>query len=235
MTMNNFRVGLAGVSAALAFPAWGSELAYTFMDFQALDVTTHAVGTQTPVPGQTVNITTRDGDGVAVAGSLAAGKRFYLGGAYRSSIVHLDGKVTSPLTSVAVANTFDLTSTRLAFGYLHPIGEKADLIAEISYDSVTYDFGSLAGENFDVRKSGAGAQVGFRWNPVRALEIYGFGRHLPAGKPKLSALELEPDTIVNAGLRWYFFQGLGVGIDFESGDVKTTTISMRFNFGNLPW
>jgi hypothetical protein len=218
-----------------AIPVWASELSYTFLDFQTLDVTVDAQGIQQPVPLQTVSIVTSDGDGIAVGGSMATGDRFYLTGAYRSSIVDLDGVITSPLTTVTVTDQFDLTLGRLGLGYLHPIGETLDLVAEISYDSVNYDFGSVAGENFDLDDSGAGALVGLRWNPIRALELFAFARHSPLAKTDLSTLEFESDTVAHAGLRWYFFEDLGIGIEYESGEVETTTISMRFSFGNLTW
>jgi hypothetical protein len=212
-----------------------SELSYTFLDFQSLNQTVDAAGVQSPVPLQTVSVATGDADGIAVAGSLAAGEKFYIAGSYRSSIVDVVGTVQSPLTSVTVNDEFDLTAGRLSLGYLHPIGETLELIAEVSYDTVNYDFGSLAGENFDLDDSGVGAQLGFRWNPMPALEIFAFGRHSSVGRANLSAGTLESDTTAHAGFRVYFFRDLGVGLEYESGPLETTTISMRFSFGNLPW
>jgi hypothetical protein len=220
---------------ALLPSAQASELAYTFLDFQALDSSVDAAGTQSPVPLQTVNIATDTGDGIAVAGSMAAGNRFYVGGIYKSSIIDVHGVISSPLVTLSLDDQFDLTQTRLSFGFLQPIGESFDFVAEVSYDSATYDFGSLAGENFDIEDSGVGAQLGFRWNPVRAFELFVFGRASPVAKANLSTRELESDMILHTGLRWYFFEDLGVGIEFESGNVETTTISMRFGFGDLPW
>ena len=224
------------VSFCLLLPdARGSELSYTFLDFQSLDVTVDAAGSQTPVPLQTVSVEAGDGDGIAVGGSMAAGEHFYLSGGYRSSIVDVRSVVSSPLTTVTVDNQFDLTLGRLSLGYLHPIGETLDLVAEVSYESVNYDFGSVGGENFDLDDSGAGALLGFRWNPVPAVELFAFARHSPMAETNLSALEFDAGTIAHAGLRWYFFEDLGVGVEYESGEVETTTISIRFGFGNLPW
>ena len=231
--------GAAGIVATgmslLQGPAAASELSYTFLDFQSLDQTIGAAGVQSPVPLQTVSIVAGDGDGIAVGGSVAAGQRFYIAGAYRSSIVEAQGIVESPLAAVTVQDEFDLTHGRLSLGYLFPVGETLDLIAEVSYDTVTYDFGSLAGENFDLEDSGVGGKVGLRWNPIPAFELFAFARHSPLGKANLTTLEFESDTTAHVGLRWYFFSDLGLGIEHESGDVETTTISMRFSFGNLPW
>lgn len=224
---------VATASPFLPRPAGASELAYTFLDFQALNHSVDAAGVQMPVPEQTVSVQAGNGDGVAVGGSFAIADRFYLGGLYRSSIIDDTGVVSSPLATAPIDDEFDATLGRLAFGYLHPIGENLDLVAEVSYDSATYDFGSVAGENFDADGSGVGAQLGFRWNPVRALELYAFGRYSAVGKSRLSTREFEADTLVSAGFRWYFFEDLGLGLEFESGEIETTTISMRFSFGRL--
>lgn len=215
-------------------PARATDLAYTFLDFDALNSSVDAAGTQAPVPDQTVSAETGSGKGVAVAGSFAVGTRFYVGGLFRSSIIGVTTAVTSPFAVSTIDDKFDVTLGRLAFGYVHPIGDQLDLVVEVGYESANYDFGSLAGENFDLQTSGAGAQLGFRWKPLRALEVYAFGRYSPAGKSDLSTGQFESDTLFNAGFRRYFFDTLGFGVEFESGEVNTTTISMRFSFGKLP-
>jgi len=218
-----------------SFGASASELSYTFLDFQRPESTVDAFGVQTPVPGQTVQINALDGEGIAVGGSLALVHGLYFAGSYRSSIVDVTGSITSPLVTVNVTDTFDLVASTLAFGYAHEFGDNFDLIAEISYDSSNYDFGSFAGENFDIDESGAGARLGFRWNPVPPVELYLFGKYSPVAKALLSEGTFEKGTSEILGVRWYFFENLGVGIEYDSGDVDTTTISMRLSFGNLPW
>jgi hypothetical protein len=226
---------LCAVLALLPFAAAASELSYTFLDFQRPEVSVDAQGVQTPVPGQTVTINALDGDGIAVAGSLAVGQRFYAGGSYRSSIVDVTGVVSNPFVTINVADTFDLVQTNIFFGYILPVGDELDIVAELSYDSANYDFGSFAGENFDLDESGAGARVGVRWNPTQPVELYLFGRYSPVAKAALSEGAYEKGSSVSVGVRWYFFENLGAGVEYDSGDVDTTTISMRFSFGNLPW
>jgi hypothetical protein len=215
--------------------ASASELSYTFLDFQRPSVSVDARGVQTPVPGQSVTINALDGDGIAVAGSLAVGQRFYAGGSYKSSVVDVTGVISNPFVTLNVADTFDLVQTNLVFGYILPIGDELDFVAELSYDTANYDFGSFAGENFDIDESGAGGRIGMRWNPVLPVELYLFGRYSPVAKASLSEGAYEAGSSVTAGLRWYFFENLGAGIEYDSGDIDTTTISMRFSFGNLPW
>lgn len=216
-------------------PALATDLSYTFMDFKVLDTSVEASGLLAPVPGQTVTVNAEDGDGIGIAGSLAIGERFYLHGAYLSSIIDVAGRVQSPLAAANVRGQFDLVTTTLGVGYRHPIGDKFDLIAELNYDNAEYDFGSFAGENFDAKGSGAGARVGFRWNPARPVEIHASARYSPNAKAVLSRREIESDTLMNAGLRWYFFSDLALGLDYESGNVDTLALSMRFSFGTLPW
>jgi hypothetical protein len=198
-------------------------------------VSVDARGVQTPVPGQSVTINAFDGDGIAVGGSLAVGQRFYAGGSYKSSIVDVTGVISNPFVTLNVADTFDLVQTNLFFGYIQPIGDELDIVAELSYDTANYDFGSFAGENFDIDDSGAGARIGLRWNPVLPVELYLFGRYSPVAKAVLSERTYEDGTSVSTGVRWYFWENLAAGIEYDSGDVDTTTISMRFSFGNLPW
>jgi len=224
--------------AILAMPsltASASELSYTFLDFQRPESTIEARGIQTPVPGQTVQINALDGEGIAVAGSVAVGERFYLGGLYRSSVVDVTGVISNPLVTINVADTFDLVAVAQSIGDSHEIGDELDLIAELSYDSANYDFGSFAGENFDLEDSGTGGRIGLRWNPALPVELFLFGRYSPVAKAVLSERRYEPGSSVSAGVRWYFFENLGVGLEYDSGDIDTTTISMRFSFGNLPW
>jgi hypothetical protein len=225
------------LAAALIAPlaASASDLSYTFMDFRALRTTLDSTGVQNPVPEQSVHINARQGDGISVAGSLAAGDHFYLAGTFESSIIDLDGVVDSPLTTTNISDTFDLVRSALGLGYQRELAENFDLLAEVSYDKVNYDFGSLAGENFDTKDSGPGGRVGFRWNPKPTFELFASARYTPVGKVQLSERTLEPDTLVDLGFRWYFFETLGAGLEYESGDTDTVTLSLRFSFGNLPW
>ncbi|HEY8555233.1 MAG TPA: hypothetical protein VIL43_11930 [Burkholderiales bacterium] len=229
------RTAVAALLTAHAAAAGASDLSYTFIDFKVLSPSVDATGIQTSAPGQTVQVATGDGDGIAVAGGMLLPARFYLAGEFASSVIDVDGVVVSPLTVAQVSGEFDLVTSTLAVGYQRELGENFDVIAEISYDSAEYDFGSFAGERFDTDGSGAGARLGFRWNPVPPFELFASAKYSPVGEVSLDARELDSETRVSAGLRWYFFEDLGVGVDYESGDASMLTLSMRFSFGNLPW
>jgi hypothetical protein len=215
--------------------AVASDLSYTFMDFQVLNNRVDAVGVQSPVEGQTVTVHARSGDGMAVAGAAAMGSRLYFIGHFRTSVIDVDGLVQSPLGQAQVDGRFDLVQTSLGIGIRHELSRNLDAIAELSYDSTDYDFGSFAGESFDVRERGPGGRLGMRWQPRPAVELHAAARYSAVARPLLTERELDPDITGNVGIRWYFFQDLGAGLDYEGGYVRTLTLSLRFGFGNLPW
>jgi opacity protein-like surface antigen len=212
---------------------YASDLSYTFVDFGALAVKSDATGRQSPTAGQTVAVEAQDGDGLEVAGSLALGRRFYLAASYDSAVVDVDAVVTSPLASAETSGNFDLLLTRVGFGYVQPIGQRLDLQFELGRDKAEYDFGSFAGENFDVKDSALAAQVGLRFHATDALELFLAARGSDVGEVDLTQRRFVSGTEVSAGLRYYFFEDLGLGIDFRSGDVDSFALSLRFGFGEL--
>jgi hypothetical protein len=224
---------LAAAAAVFAPIAGASELSYTYVDFQATSNKTDQAGAQVPVPGQTVSVRTEDGDGISIGGAASIGERFYVGGRFQTAIIDVDGVITNPFGVTTARDNFDLIQSRLAFGYYRELRENLDLTVEGSLESTEYDFGSFAGESFDVRDEGVGMRVGFRWNPRQPLEVAGHVHHSPVGKANLTAGEFDSDTSIGVGVMWYFFQDLGIGLDYASGEVDSVAFSMRFSFGDL--
>ena len=214
-------------------PAAASDLTYTFIDFQAISNGLDATGTQSPVAAQTVDIETDEGDGIAIAGSVAMGEHFFFDGAFLTSIVDVSGTITNPSVSTMVNDNFDLISSRIGFGYQREMRPNFDLYASVSYDSLEFDFGSFAGENFDMSDDGLGVRVGFRYNPKTELEVYGHAHFSSIGQGNLTPGTFDSDARLRVGLIWYFFEDLGMGFDYEAGEIDTFAISMRFSFGDL--
>jgi hypothetical protein len=187
------------------------------------------------VATQTVTVDTDDGEGIAVGGSIRIGEAFYVVGSYQSAIIDVSGVVENPLGTTAVADNFDYVVTGLGFGYMKELKPTLDLNAELLYDAADYDFGSFAGEDFDTHDGGVGAKAGVRWNPIEPLEVAGFVHWSPVGKPDLSTQTLDSDVLIGVGVNWYFIQDLGLGVNYEVGEVDTLTVSMRFSFGRLPF
>jgi len=136
---------------------------------------------------------------------------------------------------VTLDDTYDFTSSRLSFGYVMPIDDNLDVIFDVSYDALYVDFGSLAGENFDLDDDGYGSSVGIRWNPVPVAEVFASVRASSIGEVVLEQLRFDSDISARAGVRWYCFEGLGLGVDYEAAQTDTVSFSVRFSFGNLPW
>jgi hypothetical protein len=220
----------AGVPAAHAAAA---DFGYTYVDFGAVGTRGGLRGTRSSTPTQTVSIDTDNGEGLTVAGSLEVGERFYLRGSYDSAVIDVSAVVRSPLAIVSTGGNFDRTASRAAFGYHRAVGDKLNVFAEVTWDSVNYDFGSFAGENFDTKDSGAGVGVGLRFRATESLELYAGIHGSPVGEVDLSRSTLSSGSEISAGLRYYFFEDLGFGFDLRSGDVDSLTLAMRFGFGEL--
>jgi hypothetical protein len=220
-------------SAACASPAAGSELSYTFLDIGAATVETSLDGVRMPAPGQTVSVETGAGDGLTVGGSLAIGQRFYIAAANETAVIGVDAFVASPLATAFLGGNVDRVASRAAVGYVQPIGADFDFIFEVAHDTVEYDFGSFAGESFDIDEGGTGFGVGFRWNPTSAFELFALAHGSEVGEIDLTSGTFESGTRAVAGLRWYFFEDLGLGFDFRSGDADSINVSLRFGFGDL--
>ncbi len=84
-----------------------------------------------------------------------------------------------------------------------------------------------------MRDEGVGGRVGFRWNPRTPFELSGYAHYSPVGKADLTLGVFEPDTSVGVGVMWYFFEDLGIGLDYVSGELDSVAFSMRFSFGDL--
>ena len=228
---------MCALCCGLSVNAFASDLSYTFLDFQYLQNSIQTTGTQSNLAiGQTVTVNPLDGDGISVGGSMRIGNPFYLGGFFNSSIIDVTGTVENLIIgSQDVRDEFDYIRTNINFGYIWEIGENLDLLAEVSYDTAEFDFGSFAGENFDSSDAGTGVKFGARWNPTPRVELSGFVRQNPVGKANVTELAFESDTLVGLGFRWYVLEDLGISIDYEIGEYDTIALSMRFGFGNLTW
>ena len=218
----------------LAAPSLASDLSYTFIDFQAISNKMDLAGTQSPVPAQTVSVEADEGDGISVGGSVSLGERFFLAGRFQTSIVDVMGVVTNPLGTTTVADTFDLIQSRVAFGYQKELKPNFDIMFELSYDSSEYDFGSFAGENFDMQSDRRRREGWLSLESANAVRALRAAHANPVGKGDLQTLEFDSETrVCNLGPLWYFLEDLGVGLDYEGGNVDTVSLSMRFGFGDL--
>ena len=225
------RVAIAAL-AAPALPVAASELSYTFLEFGTI-VTETELEAEQLIDTQTVRLDPGEGDGLAISGSLAIGRRFYLAGSYRSAVISTDAFVTSPEATTVLSGSFNWTTSHAGFGAIVPIGDRVDFVAEVAGHSVQYDFGSFAGENFDTDASGGGMSVGFRFNPHPSFELAIAGVASEIGEVDLATGQFDSGSRLAAALRWYIFEDIGLGLDYAGGDVPYLGASIRFGFGEL--
>jgi hypothetical protein len=219
-------------TALLCGTASASDLSYTYLEFGTLVTRSDFDGTRA-VGLQTVSLDPGDGDGLAIAGSLAFGSRFYMTGSYRAAVVDTAAEVVSPLTTSRVDGSFDWTTARAGFGAVLPLGERLDLLAEIGYRTVHFDFGSFIGEDFDADTSGAELAFGLRFNPRERFELAVKAFTSDTGESNLSTGQFSGRAGIDAALRWYVFEDIGLGINVRSGDIRSLGASIRFGFGEL--
>ena len=235
MTSQTFRqvlyTGVILLSLGLTGTANAQEVRYSWLDlsFMGQDVGGLTAIQQTPVPGQFVEINAQDGDGVRFRGSYALGEKFYLFGDYGSTDIDVDAVVTNAQGSFPASDEFDLTTIRGGFGYRWGVGFSTDIYAEVSYDSIDYDFGSFAGESFDTDSQGAGATVGIRHMLSDNWEVRAHGRYSGQAVVDLNTLEYDTGALFGVGVSWEIVRGLALVADYETGDVDTWSLGFRLD------
>jgi hypothetical protein len=217
------------LSLGLAGTAGAQEVRYSWLDlsFMGQDVGGLEGTQQTPIVDQFVDVNAQDGDGVRFRGSYALGDSFYFFGDYGSTDIDVDALVTNDQGTFPASDEFDLTTIRGGFGYHYGIGFSTDIYAEISFDSVDYDFGSFAGESFDTDATDAGAALGIRHMLNDDWELRASGRYSSQAAVDLNTLEFDSGAFFGVGFSWEIVRGLALIGDYETGDVDSWSIGFR--------
>ena len=217
------------LSLGLASTAGAQEVRYSWLDlsFMGQDVGGLEGTQQTPIVDQFVDVNAQDGDGVRFRGSYAIGESFYFFGDYGSTDIDVDALVTNDQGTFPASDEFDLTTIRGGFGYHYGIGFSTDIYAEISFDSVDYDFGSFAGESFDTDATDAGAALGIRHMLNDDWELRASGRYSSQAAVDLNTLEFDSGAFFGVGFSWEIVRGLALIGDYETGDVDSWSIGFR--------
>lgn len=138
---------------------------------------------------------------------------FFAGGSYGGKHFHAFAEFQS---------VGDLDSWEVGGGWQGLLGEKADLVARITFQDIDIDFNNTFA---DIDDNGTLVSVGVRWQIMKILEINGF----------VSAADfddIEDDFIldVNAILTFGKF-GIGAGWETSDEDRDTARIYGRWMFG----
>ena len=216
----------------LSHSAVAQEIRYSWLDmsFLSQDVDRAGFLASPGIPDQIVDIAVTDGSGVRFRGSLGTWKGFYVMIDYGSTDVDLNGTVTNPTFTDDFEDEFDYTSIRGGIGWKYSIFTAIDIYAEVTYDSLDFDFGSFAGENFDMGGKGAGATLGARTLFGDHVQMELRARYSDVGDAELTAGIFETDVLIGAGIAWEVIRGLSIVGDVESGEFTSWSIGFRMDF-----
>jgi len=236
LSMNRMTLIISGLLLiTVTTTSVAQEVRYSWLDISFMGQDVDKFGTKpTPVPGQTVDANAKDGGGIRFRGSVGTWHNLYMFIDYGSTDIDVDVIVTNPIgEQVPGTGEFDYTTIRSGFGVRFPVGFKTDIYAEVSYDSLDFDFGSFAGEvgedNFSTDDQDVGGALGVRSMLTDNLELRAYGRYTELGDIGLSSGTFDADTLFGAGFGWTLVRGLSIVGDFESGELSSWSIGFRMD------
>jgi hypothetical protein len=231
--MRSLQLLAAVLLLCVGYSATAQEIRYSWVDmsFMGQDVSRAGSLPSPGVPGQVVDIAVSDGTGVRFRGSLGTWRNFYLMIDYGSTDVDLVGSVTNPGIPApeVFEDEFDVTSIRGGIGLKFSILDATDIYGELTYDSLDFDFGSFAGEDFDMNRQDIGASLGVRTMIGRNFMVDVHGRYSDTGDTDLTTGVLEPDTLFGIGVAWEVIRGLSIVGDYEAGEISSWSVGFRLD------
>ena len=221
------------LSAGLASSAMAQEVRYSWLDMSFVAQDGEMAGTAlTPVPGQFVDVSTSDGNGIRFRGSAGAWNNMYTFIDYTSTDIDVAATVTNPAgEEFDDEDEFDMTNIRGGLGIRFPTswGPATDFYVELTYDAADVDLGSFAGEDFDTTNKDIGGALGVRAMLNDNWQIQAYGRHTPNGEVDLNTGEYDADTVFGLGFAWQTVRGLSIVADYESGEFSYWAIGFRLD------
>jgi len=218
---------------SLSSPAMAQEVRYAWLDMSYMAQNAELTGTAlTDTPGQFVDVATTDGNGIRFRASAGTWHHLYAFVDYSSTDIDIAAVVTNSAgEQFEDEDEFDLTNVRGGFGVTIPIkwGPATDLYAELTYDSIDFDFGSFVDEDFDTGNKDIGGAIGVRAMLNDNWELRAYGRYTSHGELELSTQEYDTDTVFGVGLGWQIVRGLSLVADYESGEWSYWAIGFRLD------
>lgn len=211
--------------------AAAQEIRYSWMDMSFMGQDVGRQGALSPLPGQVVDISASDGSGVRFRGSVGTWKNFYVMIDYGSTDIDLTGLVSNSNTGFeeVIEDEFDYTTIRGGIGLRYPLRYDTDIFGELTYDSLDFDFGSFAGENFDMDRQEAGGRLGVSTMFGDHVQAYMHVRYSALGDADLTTGFFDTDTLVGVGAAWEVIRGLSLVGDYESGEFSNWSIGFRLD------
>ena len=217
--------------ACISDPATAQEIRYTWLDMSLMGQDVGLQGTLVPLPGQVVDIAAGDGTGVRFRGSFGTWNNLYLMVDYGSTDIDLAGTVTNTNTGFTqdFTDEFDYTTIRGGVGLRYPIFDATDIYGEVTYDSLDFDFGSFAGEIFDMDRQDVGGALGVRTMFGDHFQLSIHGRLSNIGAANLTTGNFDNDVLIGVGFAWELIRGLAIVGDFESGILSNWSVGFRLD------
>jgi hypothetical protein len=216
---------VASSSAAMA-----QDVRYSWFEIAYVQQEVGRNGTVTDgLLGQTVDISAKDGSGIKFRGSIGTWHNLFALVDYNSSDIRVDAAVSNSQGQVLTGDEFDFTAVRSGVGLKWSLTPKTDLYGAVTYDSLDLDFGSFAGENFDVNNKGIGATVGVRSMFGEKVELRANVRYSEIGDVDLTTGVWDADTLFGVGFGYELIRGLSITGDFEDGQFNSWNIGFRLD------
>ena len=214
-----------------SYAADAQDLRYSWLDMSFMAQDVGRSGSLSPLPGQVVDISTTDGTGVRFRGSVGTWKNFYLMVDYGATDIDLTGVVSNSNTGFVqeIEDQFDYTAVRGGLGLRFPLRYDTDIFGEVTYDSLDFDFGSFAGEDFDMGRKEIGGTVGVRTMFGDHVQAYLHARYTAVGDADLTTGIFDTDTLIGVGVAWELIRGLSLVGDYESGEFSSLSIGFRLD------
>ena len=229
--MRSFRVLAILMLLGCGNAAMAQDVRYSWIDMSFMAQDVGRAGSLTPLPGQTVYIAVSDGAGVRFRGSVGTWNNFYLMVDYGSTDIDLAGTVTNTNTGFVqeFGDEFDYTTIRGGIGLKFSILFGTDIYGELTYDSLDFDFGSFAGENFDMDRQEPGGTLGIRRIFGDNFEARLHARYSALGDADLTTGFFDSDVLYGAGFGWEILRGLSIVGDYEAGEFSSWSIGFRLD------
>ncbi|MCH7636271.1 MAG: outer membrane beta-barrel protein [Proteobacteria bacterium] len=210
--------------------ASAQDVRYAWFEFGVLGQDVQKTGSFFDLAlNQSVDIDASDGAGTRFRGSIGPWRNYYTFFNFETADPKVEAVVTNTQGVFPAEDTFDLTSIRVGIGYKYSLNFKTDLIAEIAMDSVDYDFGSFAGEDFDISEKDVGGTLGVRYMLNDNFEIRAHARYTNVGDVNLTEKFFDSDILFGAGLGFTLIRGLSITLDYETGKIETVSIGFRLD------
>ena len=215
---------------AMSTASLAQDVRYSWFEiaFVAQDIDRSASFTD-PVLSQTVDISASDGTGVKFRGSVGTWNNLFAFVDFNSSDIDVAAVVSNSQGQFPAEDEFDYTTVRGGVGVKWSLTFKTDIYGAVSYDSVDFDFGSFAGEDFDTDDDDFGATVGIRSIFGQKLELRAHARYTGVGDVDLNTGILDSDTLFGVGFGYELIRGLSITGDYESGEFSNWNIGFRLD------